>query len=111
MSLNHTTLQPAAPLSAPIAHHQAPSLLAAMVLSVYAAQLSRRKMRRLKRRALWMLAKAQVRSVFRRDTSLSTRTLLYIVLGLLVLILAFTIPVLAIIVLLAAVIYLLATGR
>lgn len=104
-------LQPAAPTPTPAISTQTPSLLAAMVLSVYAAQLSRRKMRRLKRRALWLLAKAQVRSFFRRDTGLSTRTLLYILLGLIVLILAFTMPALALIVLIAAVIYLLVTNR
>ena len=88
-----------------------PSLLAAVVLSVYAAQLSRSQMRRMKRKALWMFAKAKVSSLFsRRDSGLSTRTLLYILLGILVLILAFIAPVLAIILLLAGVIYLLATN-
>lgn len=87
-------------------------MLAALMLSVYAAQLSRRQMRKLKRKALWMFAKEKVRSLFTgRAGDISTRTLLYIILGVLVLILAFTVPVLALIVLLAAVIYLLVTSR
>ena len=110
MSLSHS-LQPAAPTPTTAIPKETPSLLAAVVLSVYAAQLSRRSLRRLKRRALWMLAKAKFRSFFRRDSGISTRTLLYILLGLIVLILAFTFPVLALIVLLAVVIYLLATSR
>lgn len=87
-------------------------MLAALMLSVYAAQLSRRQMRRLKRKALWLFAKEKLRSLFTgRSGDISTRTLLYIILGVLVLILAFTAPVVALIVLIGAVIYLLLTSH
>ncbi|GAB4091770.1 hypothetical protein [Flaviaesturariibacter terrae] len=112
MSLSPVSLQPAAPTPSHANTPGTSSLLAAVLLSVYAAQLSRRQMRKMKRKALWMLAKAQVRSLFsRRDSGISTRTLLYIMLGILVLILAFVAPVLAIILLLAGVIYLLVTSH
>ncbi|RYY40819.1 MAG: hypothetical protein EOO08_06735 [Chitinophagaceae bacterium] len=113
MSLCLSTLQqPAAPTPSPVVSTEPSALLAAAVLSVYAANMSRRQLRRLKRKAVWSLTKAKVRSWFgSRDTAISTRTLLYIILGLVVVILAFVAPILAIIALLGAVIYLLATSR
>jgi hypothetical protein len=86
----------------------APLLAAALVLSVYAANTSRKQLRRLKRKALWMLLKEQVRGLFgKRDTGLSTRTLMYILIGLGIIILAFVAPVAAIILLLVGLIILL----
>ncbi|RYY86138.1 MAG: hypothetical protein EOO15_15260 [Chitinophagaceae bacterium] len=111
MSLSPSTLQqPAAPTPTPVLTTEPSAMLAAAVLSVYAANLSRRQLRRLKRKAIWSLAKAKVKSFFGiRDTNISTRTLIYILLGLVVIILAFVAPILALILLLGAVIYLLVT--
>ncbi|RYZ18907.1 MAG: hypothetical protein EOO16_21315 [Chitinophagaceae bacterium] len=87
-----------------------PLFAAALVMSVYAARLSRKQLRRMKRRAIWAFAKAKLRSMITgRDSGLSTRTLLYILIGLGVLILAFISPIVAIILLLLGIILLLLT--
>jgi len=77
-------------------------MLTALVLSVCAAQLSRRQLRRLKRRAMWSFVRAELGRKLggKRDNGISNRTLLYILLGLAVLILVFVAPVAAIILLL-----------
>lgn len=95
-------------------------LLAALVLSVYAAQKSKRGMARLKRQAMLNLVKFGVKERFNRikamfskkaAADISNRTLLYILLGLIVLALIFVEPVLALVVLLVGVLILLLTGR
>ncbi|RYY97422.1 MAG: hypothetical protein EOO11_10935 [Chitinophagaceae bacterium] len=111
MSLTTTTVQPQAETSIPVPsqpdNHNAP-LLAAVMMSVFAAQLSRRQLRRLKRRALWELAKAKFNALLgRRDTGISNRTLIYILLGVAVVILCFIAPVAAIILLLIGILLLL----
>jgi hypothetical protein len=94
------------PLTQP--DHNTPLLAAALVLSVYAANLSRKQLRRMKRKAMWALLKAKVCSLFGlRDTGLSTRTLMYILIGLGIIILAFVAPVAAVILLLLALIFIL----
>ena len=75
------------------------SLLSTVVLTMYAAQKSKKQMRQLKRRAFATLLKLKLQSAFAPLTSLfskkaaassiSNRTLLYILLGLAVLILLF----------------------
>jgi len=95
------------------------SLLTALVLSVYAAQKSTKQMRRLKRKAAFMLLKLKMKASFEKLFSdkkeiggISTTTLLYILLGLLVLILLLTLPAtVAIIVLLVGILLLLLTRR
>jgi hypothetical protein len=90
--------------------HTTPLLAAALLLSVYAANGSRRQLRQMRRRAMWALFKAKLQGLFgKRDTNLSTRTLMYILIGLGIVILAFVAPVAAIILLLLGVILLLAT--
>lgn len=112
MALTSTTIQPVAKTqepSNPISTDHAASVLAALVLSVYAAQKSRKQLNKLKRQAMLTLFKLRVQQSFERFTSLfskkvpqsiSNRTLLYILLGLAVLILLFIEPVAAIILLL-----------
>lgn len=99
MALMSTTVQPVskAPVSLPSKDHSA-SLLAALVLSVYAAQKGSRQLRKLKRRAAFTFLKLQLKQSFQHlfskksSTGISTTTLLYILLGLLVLVLLFTLP-------------------
>ncbi|MDB5252858.1 MAG: hypothetical protein JWP27_2027 [Flaviaesturariibacter sp.] len=118
MALSSTTLQPV-PHNEPSNTSNAPagSLLAALVLSVYAAQRSNKQLRKLKRKAMLTLMKLKFQQAFgslfsKHQTvgGISTQTLLYILLGLLVLILLFTLPaVVAIIVLLVGILLILLT--
>jgi hypothetical protein len=115
MSLASTTVPPQTNLETSTSHPaQSASILAGLVLSVYAAQRSRKQLRKLKRRAMLTFLKLSitqsVRSFFSRNKieGISTRTLLYILLGLLVLILLFTLPPLvAVVVLLVGILFLL----
>ena len=102
MALTTTTTQEPIVKSEPkandINHTADASMLAAVVLSVYAAQKSRKQLRRLKRKALLALFKyrlqasfARVKSIFSKNApaNISNRTLLYILLGIAVIILLF----------------------
>ncbi|MDB5196469.1 MAG: hypothetical protein JWP88_840 [Flaviaesturariibacter sp.] len=119
MALLATTVQQ--PVNTPAAPQNNPasgSLLAALVLSVYAAQKSTKQLRRLKRKAAFMMLKLKLKQSFenlfsqKRDLNISTTTLLYILLGLLVLILLLTLPAtVAIVVLLVGILLLLLTRR
>ena len=112
MALTSTMVQPVEKTQEPstsLTTDNSASVLAALVLSVYAAQKSKKQLRKLKRQAVATLFKYRVQQSFNRFTSLfskkspqsiSNRTLLYILLGLAVLILLFIEPVAAIILLL-----------
>jgi hypothetical protein len=112
MALTSTTIQPVAKTQEPsnsITIDNAAPVLAALILSVYAAQKSRRQLKKLKRQALITLFKHRAQQSFYRFTSLfskkspqsiSNRTLLYILLGLAILILLFVEPIAAIVLLL-----------
>jgi hypothetical protein len=117
MALASTTLQPVTN-SEPAVNKpdHSGSILAALVLSVYAAQRSRKQLRKLKRKAMFSFLKLKLQhswnSLFNRKkiAGISNTTLLYILLGLIVLILLFTLPPLvAIIVLLIGVLLILLT--
>lgn len=94
-------------------------LLATLLLTVYAAQSSKKQLRKLKRQAVLALFKykmqatfARVKSLFSKDKKIdgiSNTTLLYILLGLLVLILIFVEPIIAIAVLLLGILLILLT--
>ena len=81
------------------------SLLAALMLGLYAAQKSTKKMGRLK--SAWLGLRNRVAAFFKKMQQLSTRTILYILLGLAVLILVFVAPVAAIILLLVGILLIL----
>jgi hypothetical protein len=112
MALSSTTIKPVEKTQEPsntISVDNTAPVLAALVLSVYAAQKSRKQLNKLKRQALVALFKHRVQQSFRNFTSLfsknapqsiSNRTLLYILLGLAVLILLFVEPIAAIVLLL-----------
>lgn len=75
----------------------AASVLAAIVLSVYAAQKSRKQLRKLKRKAVLTLFRYKMQTTLSRlfkpfskaEPQISNRTLLYILLGIAVIILLF----------------------
>jgi hypothetical protein len=121
MALSSTTMQqPSAPAKQPVSYggEGAASILAALMLTVFAAQKSKKQLRKLKRQAIAQLFKYKVNTAFSRVTSLfskkapasiDNRTLLYILLGVAVLILIFIAPIAAIILLLLGILLILLT--
>ncbi len=100
MALSSTTTQTihAKPEAKPVLDAGAASVLAALVLSVYAAQKSKKQIRQLRRKAIAALFQYKIRTMVARFVSifsknaalnLSNRTLLLILLGLAFLILLF----------------------
>jgi cobalamin synthase len=104
-----TIQQPLAQTTKPIdGNNGAAALLAALLLSFYAGQKTKKELNKLKRRAIVELFKHRMKAGFARAKSLfskkaapvDNRTLLYILIGLAVLILIFIEPVIALILLL-----------
>jgi hypothetical protein len=90
---------------APVDHSAAASLLSMLVLSVYAAQKSKKAMRRMKRKFFWTALKLKFASLFSKlKRAASDRTLLYILIGVLLLALLLIDVVVGLIVLLAVLI-------
>ncbi len=118
-----STLVPSTVENTPAATSATPNamapVLATLLLTVYAAQSSKKHLRKLKRQAVVALFKyqmqstfAKVKSLFSRDKKIdgiSNTTLLYILLGLLVLILIFVEPIVAIAALLLGILLILLT--
>lgn len=109
MAFSTTAIQPETP---PV--HQKPansdvlsSLLGALMLSVYAAQKSKKAMRKMRRRMIWSALKLKMKSLFSKK-AVSDRVLIYILLGIIALVLVFYYPLVALIVALIALILILA---
>lgn len=100
MALSSTVLQPQQPVSAPVQpkpYNEAAALLSAVMLTVYAGAKSRKQLRRLQRKAAWLVVKQKVRSAFRRSELSERQTIIYILLGIAVLALLFAAPVAALV--------------
>lgn len=82
-------------------------LLGMLMLSVYAAQKSKKAMRKMKRRLLWNAFKLKLKSLFSKE-AVSDRFLIYLLLGIIALVLVFYYPVIALIVALVLLILILA---
>ncbi len=110
MSISATTIQPVNP---PADNHvvsndaTAASLLTMAVLSVYAAQKSKKSMRKMKRKFLWTALKLKMKSAFSKKR-VSDRVLIYILLGIIALVLVFYYPLIALLVAVIALILILA---
>jgi hypothetical protein len=74
------------------------SLLTMLVLSVYAAQKSKKAFRKLRRQFLWTAFKLKIKSLFSRKRTTDRELILYILLGILALVLVFYYPIAALIV-------------
>jgi hypothetical protein len=75
------------------------SLLSMLILSVYAANKSRKELRKLKRKFLWTSFKLKLKSLFSSKSSITDRQLvLYIIIGVLALALIIVSPLAALIV-------------
>ena len=93
MAFSTSTIQPQSKPATelPVDNTGAASLLAALLLSMYAAQKSKKAMRKFKRKLFWTAAKAKVKGLFSKKESISTRTLLIILIAVLALILLLTV--------------------
>jgi hypothetical protein len=113
MALSSTMIQPVNQPNGnqPVANHNVTApLLSMLVLSVYAAQKSKKSFRKLKRQFMWTAFKLKAKSFFsnpKRAGSVSDRTLIYILLGVVLLALLFIEPVLALVLALLALILIL----
>ena len=96
-----TTIQPSKDITPatkePMAGGEIASLLAAVMLSVYAGQKSRKQLRKLNRKLTWLVVKEKVRSFFTRPEDIDRRTLIIILLAVLVLALVFISPIAALV--------------
>ncbi|MBD0332083.1 MAG: hypothetical protein ICV66_05450 [Chitinophagaceae bacterium] len=104
MAMTSTTVQPVtkAPVSHAVGSDAAASILAALMLAMYAGAKSRKQLRKLKYKLAWLLCverfsllKSKVASLFSKrpgDGQISTKTLLIILIAVLALILLFLLP-------------------
>ena len=109
MALTSISIQPVSKPVAekPVDNGTTASLLSLLVLSVIAAQKSRKSFRKMKRRFLWTALKLKARSMFSKKR-VSDRVLIYILLGVIALVLVFYYPLAALLVALIALILILA---
>ena len=111
MAFSVTTLQPVStppPSATNNENTAAASLLSMLILSVYAANHSKKAVRKLRRRFLWTAFKLKVKSMFSRKKAVSDRQLIiYILIGILALVLVFYAPIAALIIALVALILIL----
>lgn len=109
MAFSTTAIQPATqPVTEKPANSDVlSSLLGALMLSVYAANKSKKAMRKMRRRLVWTALKMKMKSLF-SGKAMSDRTLIYILLGIVALVLVFYYPIIALIVALVLLILILA---
>jgi len=109
MAFSTTAVHPATqPVTEKPANNDAlSSLLGALMLSVYAAQKSKKAMRKLRRQLVWSALKMKMKSLFSKR-AVSNNTLIYILIGIVALILVFYAPILALVIALVALILILA---
>ena len=109
MAFSTTAVQPVnQPVSEkPVSNDALSSLLAALMLSVYAAHKSKKAMRKMRRRLVWSALKMKMKSLFSKKV-ISDRVLIYILIGIVALILVFYYPIIALVLALVALILILA---
>ena len=108
MTFVSTSLQPVSKPVAekPVDNTIAASLLSMLLLSVYAANKSKKSLRKLKRQFLWTSLKLKFKTMMSKKRA-SDQVLLYILLGVVALVLVFYYPLAALILAVAALILIL----
>ncbi len=81
----------------PMANGALASLMAAIMLSVYAGQKSRKHLRKLQRKLTWLVIKQKVQNAFSKPAAMDRKTLTIILLAVLVLALVFISPIAALV--------------
>ena len=84
------------------------ALLSMLILSMYGAQMSKKTLRKLKRKFFWTSLKLKIKSIFNPRASVSDRTLIYILLGVALVALIVLAPVAALVLAVLALILILA---
>lgn len=109
MAFSTSTVQPlkAAPQNQPVSNSIADLLFSMVILSVYGAQMSKKSLRKLKRKFFWTSLKLKLKSFF-KPQSVSDRTLIYILLGVALIALIVLAPVAALVLAVLALILILA---
>ena len=110
MAFSSTTIQPVSKPVAekPVDNGTALSVLSVLLLSAYAAQRSRKGLRKMKRQLVWTAFKMKMKSLFSKKKAVSDRVLIYILVGIVALVLVFYYPVIALLVAVIALILILA---
>lgn len=80
MAFSTTAQQPVKPVSTTPSSELPDALLGMMILSVYGAHMSKKAVRKLKRKFFWTSLKLKAKSIFSKK-DVSDRTLIYILLG------------------------------
>lgn len=104
-TIEHTA-KPAAPKTTTPANDISDALFSMIILSVYGAQMSKKTLRKMKRKFFWNSLKLKAKSLFSKN-AVSDRTLLYIILGVVLLALLFVDAVLVLVLALIALILIL----
>src|SRR3954463_1992140 len=84
------------------------ALLSMIILSVYGAQVSKKSLRKLKRKFLWTSLKLKAQSIFKPKANVSDRTLIYILLGVALIALIVLAPIAALVLAVLALVLILA---
>ena len=96
-----TTIQPTNPVTPPakepIANNEIASLMAAVMLAVYAGQRSRKQLRKLKFKLAWLMVKQKIHNAFKKPADIDRKTLTIILIAVLVLALVFIEPIAALV--------------
>ena len=111
MAFSTTIQQVAKPTPAPQDRPSsdiADALFSMVILSVYGAQMSKKSVRKLKRKFFWTSLKLKAKSLFSPRTSVSDRTLIYILLGIALIALIILAPVAALVLAILALVLILA---
>jgi hypothetical protein len=108
MTFSTTIQQVEKPVSTTPSNTLPDALLTMLILSMYGAQVSKKTLRKLKRQFLWTSLKLKVKSIFKPRTSVSDRTLIYILVGVAIVALIFLSPYAALVLALLAIILILA---
>lgn len=111
MAFSATSVHPIAKNTpnTPVDNYTLPSLLGMLILTAYAAKKGSKSFNKTKRQLAWSLMKYKAKSLFsKKAQSVSDRTILYILLGVLFLVLLAISPISALVVAVAALILYLA---
>lgn len=108
MTFTTTTVHPAnKPVTEKHGNDPSSALLSMLMLSVYAAQKSKKAMHKLQRRFMWTALKLKVKSLFSKKQARNDHLLIYILLGIVALVLVFYYPLIALLVAVIALILIL----
>lgn len=108
MTFSSTTVQPVSkPVTEKHGNDPSSALLSMLMLSVFAAQKSKKAMRKMKLRFMWTALKLKVKSLFSKKQTSNDHLLIYILLGVVALVLVFYYPLIALLVAVIALILIL----